>query len=245
MKTRKSALLYFWIFPGAIFSTVAMQACGKPLGLNQGEDSLFETSQTVDFDTVSRTVLQPKCMSCHSDGIASGGVNFSSYAATMATGSVVPGFPEQSSLFTTVSTGSMPKGGTKLSGLDMKTISIWISNGAPLATTKPPIPVPTPPTPTPTPPIPPPAITATFSSINSKIIQSRCISCHSGGGASAGVDLSSYARVIATSVSPGNPGSSRFYTSTSGGSMPPGGARLNPNELKAVSTWISAGALNN
>ncbi len=247
----------------SVASLAILQACGKPGGGAADSLAANSSAQTIDYAYVNQTIIQPKCMSCHSS-------SFASYQAALSSGMVVPNSLAQSGLYTSTKSGQMPKGGPSLSTAELATIAAWIQNGAPLQimTAVPsPVPLPVPvasdtptptptttpsPTSTPTPtstsspspsPSPSPTITATFSSINSKILQPRCVSCH---GSSAGVTLSSYAQVIATAVSVGNPTSSKLYTSTaSGGSMPLGGTKLNATELKAVSDWITAGAANN
>ncbi len=89
---------------------------------------------------------------------------------------------------------------------------------------------------------------ATFSSINSNIIQAKCITCHATANSGNGnVDLSSYARVIATAgvFSASSPTSSKFFTQINAGLMPLGGSKLSDAQIQAVSDWVTAGALNN
>ena len=236
MKNNKIKLLRPWTIQVLPLCFMVLQSCGKPGGINAADTTLGGIGQGADYDTISRAILQPKCVSCHSDPSASGGMSFSSYASTMASGAVVANKPDKSQLFTAVNTGVMPKGGAALSGAEIGAISNWILNGA-LATSGNPIPSPTP-TPTST-------ITATFSSINTSILQPKCTSCHSGSGASGGIDLSSYSSVIAAAVTAGNPSTSKLYTATSGGLMPPGGSQLSSTSLQAISDWITAGAANN
>jgi uncharacterized membrane protein len=106
------------------------------------------------------------------------------------------------------------------------------------------------PTPAPSPsgtgtPIPSPTVSATFAAVYKNVLQPRCVSCHSGSGAPRGIDLSSYAQVMATgSVVAGSPSQSSLYTATSSGIMPPGGA-LPASEVQLISAWIAAGAPNN
>lgn len=77
---------------------------------------------------------------------------------------------------------------------------------------------------------------ATYAFISANIMQPKCNGCHSGYATYTGL------RSLTT---PGNPGQSLLYTITNSGNMPKGGAKLSAGELKALSDWITAGALNN
>jgi hypothetical protein len=65
-------------------------------------------------------------VNCHG---ASGGYNFETYANTMS-GGVVKGNASQSPLYTAISSGRMPKGGS-VSAANLKLIYDWIQSGAP------------------------------------------------------------------------------------------------------------------
>ena len=84
----------------------------------------------------------------------------------------------------------------------------------------------------------------TFTWIKSNIIQSQCIWCHSGAGAQAGYNMSTYSGVI-TRTTPFDSTNSLFYQKISDGSMPKDGDNLSTEELNAVKTWIDGGAQNN
>jgi uncharacterized membrane protein len=88
--------------------------------------------------------------------------------------------------------------------------------------------------------------TASFASINSTILQSSCVSCHAGASPSAGLDLSTFAKVTASSniVNTASPAASKFYTRTLDQSMPQGGTPLSESQLQAILDWITAGAKN-
>lgn len=68
---------------------MALQACGKPPGPDPTAITTAATSSTLDFATVSAQVLQPKCLACHSNANASGGINFSTYASTLSSRTVL------------------------------------------------------------------------------------------------------------------------------------------------------------
>ncbi len=84
----------------------------------------------------------------------------------------------------------------------------------------------------------------TFAWINTNIVQSKCLSCHSSVGASGGYNMATYTGVK-TRVVPNNSAGSLFYQRTLDGSMPDGGTRLTTIQLNAIKTWIDSGALNN
>jgi hypothetical protein len=85
--------------------------------------------------------------------------------------------------------------------------------------------------------------TATFAKVNSTILQSKCIGCHSTANPSSGVDLSTYAGTLKTVV-PYDAVSSALYSSILN-NMPLGGAPLSSTEKDLVKNWINNGALNN
>lgn len=86
--------------------------------------------------------------------------------------------------------------------------------------------------------------TATFTEVNTQILQPLCVSCH-GSGASP--DLSSYSSFATntTFVVPGNAAQSLLYQMVQSGSMPQGGTALNSTQLSLIQEWIDEGALNN
>ncbi len=217
-----------------------LSACAFQHGDEPGS-STAALSGAVGFDTLSSSIFKPRCESCHSSGNASGGVDLSSYSSTMASGVVVAGDPSGSRLLSAVSSGAMPLGGSPLSEGDVASISGWIASGAP-ATVSVPAPTPAPSTnPQPAPSQSP--ATATFTWINANVLQPNCVSCHSGSSAPSGIDLSSYSSVMSSAVTAGNPSSSKLYTATSSGSMPPSGA-LPAADVTAIQSWIQAGAAN-
>jgi hypothetical protein len=86
------------------------------------------------YSSISKLILQPKCVGCHKAGSAAGGADLSSYA-TVAT-QLTPGNPATSLLYMSVTATSaqvpnlMPKGGAPLSAAEKNAISTWITNGA-------------------------------------------------------------------------------------------------------------------
>jgi hypothetical protein len=102
--------------------------------------------------------------------------------------------------------------------------------------------VPSAPTPTPTPVADP---NAKFSVVNS-ILQTNCIGCHSGSAPPAGINLTTYAGVLAA-VTKGNASISALYNAVElpNPAMPKGGTPLTATQVMEIRDWINAGAANN
>jgi mono/diheme cytochrome c family protein len=82
------------------------------------------------------------------------------------------------------------------------------------------------------------------------VLQSRCINCHGGQRTSEGLDMKTYAALMAGSqngsvVTPGDATNSSFVTLAAEGKMPKRGPKLTPAEIKLLTDWVNAGAPNN
>lgn len=84
----------------------------------------------------------------------------------------------------------------------------------------------------------------TFAWINTNVVQSKCLSCHSGSGADGGYNMANYTGVK-TRVVVFNGAGSLFYQKVLSGSMPEGSSRLTTIQLNAIKTWIDSGAADN
>jgi hypothetical protein len=80
------------------------------------------------FTSINDNILRPKCLSCHSSTNMSGGLSFSTYSS--AKNAVQPGNPGASSMYTAISSGIMPRGGSMLSSAEISAVQTWIQNGA-------------------------------------------------------------------------------------------------------------------
>lgn len=80
------------------------------------------------------------------------------------------------------------------------------------------------------------AFPPTFKSIRRRILEPRCVSCHTS--------LVSHQMVIQDWVRPGNPSRSQLYTIVQSGEMPLYGEKLKDPELESLKTWIIQGAPN-
>ncbi|MDQ6665458.1 MAG: SUMF1/EgtB/PvdO family nonheme iron enzyme [Acidobacteriota bacterium] len=75
------------------------------------------------------------------------------------------------------------------------------------------------------------------------ILELQCAGCHNAGKAAGGLAITSRQVLIAKkAVVPGEPESSSIYTSTTRGTMPPGGRRLPAGQLAVLKNWITEGA---
>lgn len=88
------------------------------------------TSATVDpatFTWIQANVL-PQCTACHGTALQYAGLNFTTYAGVKA--AVVANNANSSPFYTSINSGSMPQGGSKLPAATITNIRNWINNGA-------------------------------------------------------------------------------------------------------------------
>ncbi len=195
--------------------------------------SLQDERQTGErwYAWIDRTVLQPRCVSCHGGAKISMGIDLSSYRALMASNVVVPGQPDQSQLFQSVSEGKMPVG-PPLTVSQVDRIRTWISVGAPGDE------LPPPPKPEPK-----------FSWLDKNVFEPKCLKCHTGNNPKGDVDFTNYASLMAstgltlTPIVAGEPGNSGVYDQVILELMPPGPNKLSNEIREALAEWIRRGAL--
>jgi uncharacterized membrane protein len=94
------------------------------------------------------------------------------------------------------------------------------------------------------------AASVSFSKDVQPILQSRCINCHGGARTQRGLDMSSYASLMAGSVNgavvvPGNPSGSLIIQMVTQGKMPKNGPGLTPSQIQILTQWVQLGAPNN
>lgn len=222
--------------------------CGRPSRMMDESALALSSASVPDFETLNKTIFTPKCIACHAA--------FATYEGLMSSGVVLNKNPEQSQLYLKVASGQMPKGGPTLSEASVKAIYNWISAGSPQTVAGGGVPVPgttdpgtsapgTPGAPG-TPPAPAPGeISPTFAWIQANVFNSRCVICHRGTSAPAGLDLSSYQLISSSGrVLPGNPAGSVLFQRINNNTMPPGGPALSDEVKQAIATWIQNGAKN-
>lgn len=112
----------------------AFQNCGyiaAPMDVSLLASQLNGTSSVsggIAFKDVQTGVLNTKCVACHSASLKSGGLDLSTYSATMT--SVIAGNAAASTLYKRASDGTMPQGGPALDSAGQKLIADWINGGA-------------------------------------------------------------------------------------------------------------------
>lgn len=88
-----------------------------------------------NFTFVEDEIIKKRCLNCHLTGNGTNhGIDLSSYQAITESEVfpplVIPGKPEESSLYTSLKTGRMPKGSQKLSDREIEGVFKWIKAGA-------------------------------------------------------------------------------------------------------------------
>ncbi len=212
----------------ALFTLVVLSSCNYHTDLRQAE--VMTDGNYYAF--IRRNVIDAKCMSCHFTGAKV--MDLSTYAALMNPKVVVPFHADQSPLWMDIEAGKMPKNGAHLGESDCDLIRDWINMGAPEGVV-----------------IPPPADPPqpNWAWLNKNIFTPRCLSCHTGTKPKGGTSFESYQDLIdsqgafTTPITAGAPDQSGVYSQVADKKMPPENApKLNPDELKAIYDWISAGA---
>lgn len=107
----------------------------KHIGDFEDREAQAEKALAANFGAINSLIIQPKCLSCHKTGSSNNHyVNLSSYESILKSNVfpplIVPGNPEQSSLYTSIRDGRMPKRSSKLSNRYAKVLFDWISKGA-------------------------------------------------------------------------------------------------------------------
>jgi mono/diheme cytochrome c family protein len=82
------------------------------------------------------------------------------------------------------------------------------------------------------------------------IFQNSCVGCHGGDQTRAGLDLKTYDSLMSGSINgaviaPGSVAESLLVELVAEGKMPKRGDKLTPEQVKLISEWVAAGALNN
>lgn len=82
------------------------------------------------------------------------------------------------------------------------------------------------------------------------IFSASCVNCHGGDQTKAGLDLKTYASLMAGSMNgavvfPGSPSQSVLVQLAEEGKMPKRGDKLTAEQVQIISDWVAAGAPNN
>ncbi|MDD4975414.1 MAG: hypothetical protein PHY93_13730 [Bacteriovorax sp.] len=227
---------------------VLMTGCNYSVPKTQDTTSGNQTIQKLPtgtipgYQTIAAGIIAPKCLGCHSNGGGNaGGVNLESYANVSG---------HLAAISSAVTSGSMPKYISPLTAKEKEVFLAWIDAGGPLDSPTPtvgstsPTPSPTPapvPTPSSTPTIPPAEVMPDpnkidYQMVNTRVIEPRCISCHSNsGGNSAGINLETYESVFNER--------SGIKSVISNGSMPrPTNRPLTSIQKQIFLTWLNKGS---
>ncbi|MBC7715255.1 MAG: hypothetical protein H7177_18055 [Rhizobacter sp.] len=204
----------------------------SPLNFQQtGGGSLEQipAGTVVSYAVIASSILQPKCIECHSGaGGDAGGINLETYANVTGNLGIIK---------SEVQSDSMPKNRTKLTAKEKQILFAWIDAGGPQAGTTPTTPTPTKPT-DPTLPTDPttPIQFITYEMVNTQVIKPRCLGCHSDAGGNRGqVNLETYENVAAEI--------NTIETEIKSGSMPrPKNKPLTSEQKDLILKWIANGA---
>ncbi|HUG34245.1 MAG TPA: c-type cytochrome domain-containing protein [Anaerolineales bacterium] len=94
------------------------------------------------------------------------------------------------------------------------------------------------------------AATVSFSADVLPILQSRCFNCHGGDDIEEGLNLTTFAGIIAGSdngpvIIPGDAANSLLAEQVVSQEMPKRGPKLTPPQVQIIVDWINQGALDN
>ncbi len=123
---RKGLLfLYFVLF---------LSSCGDPYHSIEPRGGFSVAGVEANFNSINTKIIVPKCLECHNSVRKPHGVDLSSYSAiinlNIFPSLITPGDPENSSFYTSVLRGRMPKDSPALSLDELEAIRDWIAKGA-------------------------------------------------------------------------------------------------------------------
>jgi len=117
------------------FVVVFVLGCGEAThdpGSNNGPGGFRKLEG--NFQSVFTNIIQPKCVRCHSGSDAPHKIYLTSYeeivGGTVFPPLIVPGKPNDSSLYKSVLSGKMPKNRPRLSDAELGVLYNWILDGA-------------------------------------------------------------------------------------------------------------------
>lgn len=109
-------------------TTFVLSACSQgPFATNWSGSS---NNVNVDnaFSTAAIAVLQTNCNACHGSSPAGNSLaNITDGEGLITAGVIIPGQPDQSTLYTQVTSGAMPQGGPTLAAGDQQALHDWIA----------------------------------------------------------------------------------------------------------------------
>ncbi len=118
---RKTSTMKIFGISIFLFALIGLAACQKT-----AVSTSDCTGTTPTYLTNVKSILDSKCVSCHSTGNQSGGIDLSNYSSCKNAKDKIVGSVQHASGFS-----AMPQGGAKLDDATIKTINCWSQNGAP------------------------------------------------------------------------------------------------------------------
>jgi len=204
------------------------------------------------YASLYQNVFKPKCVTCHSPGNTGSRIPLTEEGLLNSPLElIIPGNPDESGLVVAVERNDdkrMPpakEGYSKLKDEEKAAIRAWIEKISPPAVN------PSPGNESSSPRTPAPdLVLPTFDSLNDRIFQARCITCHAAGKTAARVPLTKQGLLDSPLelVIPGNPDESGVVVAVERGDdnrMPPpkdGFSSIKENEKQALREWIKNGA---
>lgn len=117
-----------WLSLSLLFTIGCAQG---PLGLSWGNESNsgVDSLSGVSLEASAMAIFQSACVNCHTKTSGPGGVfNVTDPEHLVSSGLVIPGQPDTSPIFVSVSNGSMPLSAPALSGDQLQTLRAWINS---------------------------------------------------------------------------------------------------------------------
>jgi hypothetical protein len=181
------------------FIILTFFACQNKIGSDESSEfTFFDQSADLSFGNLYRLVLSPKCLRCHS------WINNEDAVHER----IIPGSPEDSSLFLLIDSGKMPVGGPELNLQEKQFVYSYIKSLEPL-----------------------PIITELklnsdqFAQVKNEILIPKCVKCHRW--------MKQDAKIMKR-IRVGEPESSRLYLRVADNTMPIGGPALTDSEKNQI-----------
>lgn len=208
---------------------LSFQNCSAINSPNSAESVAGSLSENDLINQKALDVLARKCESCHNPENAKGDIsNIMDLNYLLYYRLVIPGQPEISDLIRVIKEGSMPPSGS-ITNAELESLTNWIQNGLVDNGTGVTLPGGG------------GQLEAKFSSLQIRIFNTKCVSCHNPANLDGGTDLSTFAGVKA-SVN-----ANRLVASVErvgANFMPRNGSRLSADEIAKMKEWIMNGANN-
>ena len=205
--------------------------------MNLDEPS-FSSFSVEELQVASLQLLENKCATCHNSTMAAGGIDYiTDLNSLIYYRDVVATEPMLSPLYTVLTNNDQHM--NILSQAESDLIFRWITDGftEPAIVTQPSGGGAA-------------AISPTYSSISSQILNLNCTSCHGANAAAqgGGLNFTTYNNIMATgTITARDANNSVFYQALvrTAQRMPLNGAALTTAEIQAIANWINDGAPNN